>query len=248
MTISRKSPLPLYVQIRKNIEQSLLEKRIRPSESLPSEDDLATSFGVSRMTVRRAIDQLVSQGKLRRAQGKGTFVTEQPAEQHSGGLTRWSFERVEPEARTGTKVAEVREILPTLRVANLLHTMPGEPVIELTIHLFSEQGAFGYTVARIPKLLVPAVIDWKLGEDDLPAFLERRCGLEFGKVAERVRAVPAEEDVAELLRVEPGSPLLYVDSLVFLTSGIPVLLIDTLYCGDSPVYHGRLTALAGTET
>jgi GntR family transcriptional regulator len=251
MTISRKSPLPLYVQIRKSIEQDLLERRIRPPESLPSEDDLAIQFGVSRMTVRRAIDQLVSQGRLRRVQGSGTYVSEQPVqqpgEQQPGELTRWSFQRANPRERAAQQVVDVKETLPTLRVANLLHTMPGEPVIELTIRIFASDGPFGHTVARVPKLLVPEVRDWQLGDDELPAFLERCCGLQFGKVAERVRAVPAEEEVAELLAVEPGSPLLYVDTLVFLTSGIPVLLIDTLYRGDKPVYHGKLIALAGTN-
>ncbi len=242
-SVSRESPLPLYYQIRKNIEREILEGTLVPGEKLPSEDQLAASFGVSRMTVRRAIDQLVSRGLLSRLQGQGTFVAERQPQQKPVGITRWSFERIDQSQDVRQAVLQVEKAPPSLRVTHALHTMPGEMVVRITRILLLEDEPLGYCIDCMPELIVSTIEDWDLANDTLPDFLAKRCALEFGKVVERVRAVFAEEDAVELLGVVPGSPLLYVDSLVFLASGIPVILSDTTYRGDRYVYRGLLHPL-----
>jgi len=214
-----------------------------PGGKLPSEDQLAADFGVSRMTVRRAVDQLVSQGVLSRVQGRGTFVAERVPPQKAVGITRWSFERIDQRQDVRQTVSHVEEVTPSLRVANALHTMPGETVVQITSVLYFKDEPLGYCIDNIPKLIVPTIEDWELTDDTLPSFLAKRCGLEFGRVVERVRAIFAEEDAVDLLGVEPGSPLLYVDSLVFLASGIPVVLSDTAYRSDKYAYRGALHPL-----
>lgn len=243
MTVSRESRLPLYAQIRKEIEQDILDGKLVAGERLSSEDELAIRFDVSRMTVRRALDQLVSRGRLRRVQGQGTFVVEQTPQPKAVGITRWSFERIEQEQEPRQRVFQVEEVSPSLRVANALRTMPGETVLQITGILYLEDEPLGYFVDRIPRLIVPTIDHWELGDETVPGFLAKTHGLEFGKVAERVRVVPADEEAVELLGVEPGSPMLYVDSLVYLVSGIPVILSDTAYRGDRYTYRGLLHPL-----
>jgi len=214
-----------------------------PGERLPSEDELSIRFHVSRMTVRRALDQLVSQGRLRRVQGRGTFVAEQTPQPKATGITRWSFERIDRCENETRQILRIEEVSPSLRVANALRTMPGEMVVQISGILYDRDQHLGYFVHRIPRLIVPTIDSWELGQDTLPCFLAKRCSLEFGKVTERVRVISAEEDAVELLGVEPGDPVLYVDSLVFLVSGIPVILSDTAYRGDRYVYCGLLHPL-----
>jgi GntR family transcriptional regulator len=239
---SRTSRLPLYAQIRRNIEQEFLGKGREPGKRLPSEDGLAARYGASRLTVRRSIDQLVDEGKLKRVHGQGTFVAEQPVPK-TEGLTRWSFDLLALGGNVTKRVLQVDEISPTLRVSNLLYTLPAEPVIELKIEIRVDATPLGYTVARIPKAFISSAETWDLQGKELTAYLTQQYELEFGKVAERVRAVAAEEDAAEILGVELGSPLLYVDTLIFLTSGIPAILADTFYVGDKYSYQGLLRPL-----
>jgi GntR family transcriptional regulator len=236
------SRLPLYAQIRQNIEQDFLVKGGEPGKRLPSEDELAARYGASRLTVRRSIDQLVDQSKLKRVHGQGTFVAEQPVPK-TEGLTRWSFDLLSPGGNIAKRVLQVEEVSPTLRVSNLLYTLPTEPVIELTIEIRMDAAPLGYTVARIPKAFASGTETWDLQGKELTAYLTQQYGLEFGKVSERVRAVAAEEDAAEILGVELSSPLLYVDTLIFLTSGIPAILADTFYVGDKYTYQGLLKPL-----
>lgn len=242
MLVQRKPRLPLYAQIKQRLEQEINEKKILPGQRIPSEAELSALFGASRMTVRRAIDQLVSQGKLRRAQGQGTFVAEQPVS-ISSGVTRWSFELARQAENSGRAVVAVTQVLPTFRISNALRTMPSEPITEVGILLTHGDERIGYSVARIPSLLIPGIDDWDLNGVSLTEYLHSRAGLEFGKVEERVRAIPADDEVAEMLLVEPGNPVLYVDSLVFLASGIPVILSDTFYRGDRFTYRGLLRPL-----
>lgn len=237
--VSRTRRLPLYAEIRQSLEQEITKRKLAPGDKLPPEDELAARYGASRLTVRRAIDQLVDQGKLERMHGQGTFVAQQPTPKVAG-VTRWSFELFPLGERTTKRVTCVKEVSPTLRVANLLNTLITEQLIELTIHISVDDAPLGYTVARIPKAFVANVTTWDVGNAGLAAFLRRSCGLEFGTVSERVRAVPAEEDAAEILGVEPGSALLYVDSLILLTSGIPAIAADTFVVGSKYDYKGLL--------
>ena len=243
MTVSRNSRSPLYAQIRQEIEQDILDKKFIPGDRLPSEDELAARFGVSRMTARRAIDQLVSQGKLKRIQGQGTYVIEQSPPSQTAGITRWSFERVDKLQGISRRGLHIAEHSPSLRVANALRTIPGEKVIQVTGILYLNDDPIGYYIDHIPKLLAPTINEETLGHDALPNFLARRFNLEFGKVTERIRAVPADEEAIEILNVEPDSPLLYIDSLIYLKSGIPVILSNTAYRYDKYVYRGLLHPL-----
>ena len=73
VTIDHHSPVPKYSQLRE-ILLDLVETELDEDQSIPSERELSARFGLSRMTVRQAVDHLVSEGRLYRVQGKGTFL------------------------------------------------------------------------------------------------------------------------------------------------------------------------------
>ena len=66
--------LPLYQRVRNYLEDLILEGQFEPGDQLPSEKDLQNQFGVSRITVRRALQDLSNEGKIQRVAGKGSFV------------------------------------------------------------------------------------------------------------------------------------------------------------------------------
>jgi GntR family transcriptional regulator len=241
-SISRNSHFPLYYQIRQQIEQMILSGDIKPGDKLASENEMAEQFEVSRMTIRRAIDHLASQGVLERIQGQGTFATEKPLRAAATGITRWSFERIHESGNTHHVVKSITQAQPSLRVANALHTMPGELVARITTLLSEDNSAYGYYIHHIPKLMVPNEETWDLDQKSILEFLADICGFKFGRVVERVRAITAEEDAVEMLDVEPNSPLLSVTSLIYLASGIPVILMDAIY-DDEYIYRGHMQPL-----
>ncbi len=76
------SPLPLYVQIRDTLRRKILEGDYAVHERLPSENELMTAFGVSRITIRQALRDLHNEGLVFSAQGKGTYVSKPKAVQN----------------------------------------------------------------------------------------------------------------------------------------------------------------------
>src|SRR5579862_4265756 len=75
MTLDRRSFVPLYVQLKNALERRIVGRELAPGEVLPSEPSLGRQYGVSRITVRQALEDLEADGLIRREPGRGTFVT-----------------------------------------------------------------------------------------------------------------------------------------------------------------------------
>jgi len=195
------------------------------------------------MTARRAIDQLVLENQLRRVQGQGTYVVEQRSPSQSVGMTRWSFERIEQGEDETREVLTVEETWPSMRVANALRTILGEKVVQITGKLYWDSTLAGYFIDYIPRALVPSVEELASNGLSLPHFLPQQYALEFGKIVGHIRAIPADEEAIDMLEVEPGSALLEVNDLIYLKSGIPAILSNTIYRCDRYIYKGLLRPL-----
>src|SRR5690554_2418523 len=92
MKLNTESRIPLYYQLLDVIEEKIRNDTWPRGEQIPAERELCEMFGVSRITVRKAIDELTRSGKLTRIQGKGTFVAEQPISQKLGSIYSFSQE------------------------------------------------------------------------------------------------------------------------------------------------------------
>ena len=72
--LNSSAAVPLYVQLKEKIEQKISDGEYKPGEKLQTEGEMAKSFGVSIITVRKAVSELVEKGLVEKKQGKGTFV------------------------------------------------------------------------------------------------------------------------------------------------------------------------------
>lgn len=90
MFIDKQSPIPMYHQIMENLKKQIEDGTLAPDTLIPSEREYAERFGISRMTVRQALSNLVNEGYLYRQKGKGTFVSRKKFEQPLQGLTSFS--------------------------------------------------------------------------------------------------------------------------------------------------------------
>ncbi|MGH9401509.1 MAG: GntR family transcriptional regulator, partial [Terriglobia bacterium] len=88
MAVNRTIDVPLYAQIREALREDLA--KMEPGQAIPPEPDLQTRFEVSRITVRRAIDELVTEGLLIRQQGRGTFVQRLKLTHELNMITSWT--------------------------------------------------------------------------------------------------------------------------------------------------------------
>lgn len=225
MTKSHSTPTfrPLYEQIKILLTQSLIAGEWRPGEVIPSETELAGRFKVSQGTVRKAIDELAAENILVRRQGKGTFVAT-----HTEEHTQYRFLRIIE--LNGKKEFPTSEVLYCERgkadstAAERLELKRGAPVVLVRRVLrFSGAPVILDDIclsATLFKGLTEALITEF--EGTLYSLYESRYGTRIIRAEERIRAVAADETVANLLDITPKAPLLDIDRVAYTYGDQPV--------------------------
>lgn len=241
--VSRRSPVPLYQQIEEDLRRRIAEGDLPPLTQLPSEVELADEFGVSRMTARRAVEELANSGLVFRRLGKGTFVAS-PKITHKLS-TSASFTAV----MDSHGIPHQTRVLGTAIVA-------APPHVALALELPPETAVIYIRrvrdVAGAPAAHHEAYVPGRyasIREEDLEGSLTdlmRKAGAAVASATDWVEATAADLEMAEILSVEEGSPLLRVEGTGFSTDGRPVRYSRALYRGDR--FRFRLEASADPAT
>jgi len=226
--LNQDSPIPLYLQIEQRIGRAVHIGDLAPMSRVSSELELASIFGVSRMTARKAVDRLVGEGLLFRRQGKGTFVA-QPKIAH-GLSTQLSFGR----AMTGLGLVLSTTVLQhgmapaPAEVASALDLVPGGSTVYIR-----RLRIVGGEAAAIHTSYLPggygAILDIDLRGSLTSAMAE--VGARVDSSRDAVEAVLAGAEEAQVLGIETGSPLLMIEGVAF-AAGVPVRYTKALYRGD----------------
>ncbi len=220
-------PTPKHAQLRE-ILRELATRHLGPGAALPSERELTAHYGVSRLTVREAIGQLVSEGVLVRVRGKGTFTSRVDSRLHLASFTDDMRNRgMRPE----TVLLDHAEDPPPPETARSLRLLPDEPAY----WLFRLRKADGVPLAVERGWYHPQATPDLLEQDltgSLYSLLERHYGVRLEQAMQTVLAEGADADNARLLNVRPGSPLL-VFRRVSTAHGKPVEDMTSWYRGDA---------------
>ncbi|MBK8083118.1 MAG: GntR family transcriptional regulator [Devosia sp.] len=222
---------PLYLQLKRWIEDAVGKGLIQPGDALPSERDLATRVDVSRVTVRKAVQQLVRDGILVQRHGSGTFVAPQPhrVEQSLSQLTSFA----EDMARRGMAVRSVfldRGVYPpSSEETMVLGLSPGERVARVARLRISGDMPLAIERAALSTSVLP---DPGVVETSLYAQLEK-TGNRPVRAIQRIRAANLAEGDAELLEIPAGAAALHIERIAYLASGKVVEFTRSVYRGDT---------------
>jgi GntR family transcriptional regulator len=229
---------PLYLQIKDLLVRSLETGEWRPGEAIASEIVLASRFGVSQGTVRKAIDALAADHLVVRRQGKGTFVATHTEEAQSS----FRFLRIRQDGGgelPASRLIDVRRGKASVEVARLLELKPGDPVV--VVRRVLEWGGRPVIVDDItlPAALYPGLNERIFtGRDNTIYHLyQSRYGINVLRTDERLRAGLGSGPVAALLGVEPGAPLLEIRRVALTFRDRPVELRVSRVNTASHVYH-----------
>lgn len=215
---------PLYAQIRGAIEHALEGGEWAPGEAIPSELELASRFGVSQGTVRKAVQSLAAENLLVRRQGKGTFVATHTEEKASNfRFLRIRRDDGKPE-HPKSRLVDLRRARANAEVARALRLKVGDPIFVLRRIL-----EYGGVPAVLDEISLPAALFPGLTRERFAAysgsmygFFETAFAVRMLRAEERLRAVAADEKMAALLRVAAGTPLLAVDRVAYTYGDRPV--------------------------
>ena len=207
-----------------------IENEMRPHGKLPTERDLAGDFSVSRLTVRRVLDRLESEGRVYRIQGAGTFVSERRIAK-SLELTSFSEDMRQRGLKPGSRLTVAEDIHAGARIGYALGISPGDRVLHITRVRTADGTPMCLENAYLPAQLVPGLLDMPL-EGSLYEVLSAEFRIDLERATQSIRCTVLEPAEAGLLEVPPLSPAFAVERTVRDTRGRAVEHAEALYRGD----------------
>ncbi|MEA3123629.1 MAG: GntR family transcriptional regulator [Caballeronia sp.] len=233
---------PLYQQIKALITQGLESGEWKPGEMIPSEVELAARYKVSQGTVRKAIDELAADNLLVRRQGKGTFVAT-----HNEDRVQFRFLRLLPEDGDlhphVSRLLECRRLRAPAEIARQLDLKPADPVVCIKRLLQFDGETTVFDEIWLPGAVFRGLTAERLADYKGPlyAMFETEFGTRMIRASEKIRAVGADEAVAELLGVALGSPLLSVERVSYTYGDRPVEVRRGWYVTNGYYYQNDLS-------
>ncbi len=230
---------PLYQQLQDALRCAIDSELLRPQDALPAERDLATDFAVSRITVRKALDGLVAEGRLSRRHGAGTFVAGR-VEKQFAKLTSFS-EDMAARGRTARSEWLDRSAGAVTPDESLtLGLSPGTRVFRFARIRYADDTTMAIEYSTIAGF---ALAGADAVETSLYAALEAG-GFRPARALQRLRAVLFDAEQAELLGINPGAPGLFIERRGFLEDGRAIEMTRSWYRGDTYDFVAELTALS----
>jgi GntR family transcriptional regulator len=231
------SAQPLYQQLQRALREAIENGVIAPEDALPPERDLAEMLGVSRITVRKAIDALAEEGLLVRKQGSGTFVSNR-VEKNFAKLTSFSEDMRargrEPRSVWLTKAAGTV----TPEESLTLRSSPGTPVFRFHRIRYADDAPMAIEYATVLADCLPSV---EAVESSLYEALER-TGHRPVRALQRLRAVLFTAEQAKLLKAQERDAGLLVARVGYLKDGRAVEFSQSYYRGDIYDFVAELSA------
>ncbi|MBT9598096.1 MAG: GntR family transcriptional regulator [Vitreoscilla sp.] len=225
-----RSTVPLYVQLSQKIAQAIRAGRYQPDEALPSERMLSESLALSRVTARKAIDQLVSQGLVVRKRGSGNYIAPK-LEQPLSRLTSFSEELQQrgfhPSSRWLKRA--LTAVSPEEQLTLGLST--GARVARLERLRLADEVVMAYEVSVLPEQILP---DPMSVDGSLYAHLED-SGRAPVRALQHIRALNADATLAQRLNVPTHQAVLHISRVGYLETGQAMELTQS-YCRSE--YYG----------
>jgi GntR family transcriptional regulator len=213
---------PLYMQLARKLTQDVREGRYQADQALPSERTLSEQQGVSRVTARKAIDQLVEQGLVVRRRGSGNYIAPR-IEQPLSNLSSFS-EQLQQRGYTPNSRWLRREVVAADADEQLaLGLSPGARVARL--ERLPDEVVMAYETSVIPASVLP---DPQAVDRSLYAHLERGGQMPV-RALQHIRAMNASTQLANQLGVPEGQAVLFITRVGYLESGVAVELTHS-YC------------------
>jgi GntR family transcriptional regulator len=223
-------PVPLYHQLQAVLKAEIESRKWLPDEQLPNEAKLAERFGVSKITVRQALQELADLGYIRREHGRGTFVERRKFDEVPRELTSFTEEmrRHDLVARSRILSQGIEEA--DAKIADALRIETYSPVYVLKRVRLAGGEPMSVQTAHIPGALVPEL---EIGEESsLYEILQARYHLYAARARETYFAALAQSPHAELLQIAVGSPVFAVERVTLLPNEKPFEFVQSIVRGD----------------
>ena len=239
---------PAAEEVRRRLLDQIGRGQLRPGERLGAERDLAIDLGVSRSTVRAALATLEAEGVVRRVPGRGggTFVHQRKVDRDLSQVVGVPALLREQGMTAGSRIVSTSMVAADETVRAALGLGSGAYVFDVVRIRLADGTPISLEHVRLPADRFPGLLDQPLG-GSLYELLEEHYGTAPGEAVEHIEVVPAGEDEASILGVEPGAPLLSISRTTQDPDGVPFELSHDLFRADRTTITVRTPATTRTR-
>jgi GntR family transcriptional regulator len=229
----RQQPLPLYVQIKDALREEICRGDLRQHERIPSESELGKRYGVSRITVRRALSDLENEQLIFKVAGKGAFVAKPRPFQKTERLQGFGEAMQSLGIVVLNRVVSVVSMTAEDRVAERLQVPEGSPLTEIRRVRYADGNPISFDVTYVRRVLGERLAREDLATRDIFLIIENDYATPLDHADLVVEADIANEALARQLEVAVGAPILRVERLAWTKDGQAIDFEYIYYRGDS---------------
>ncbi len=230
-SLDRRSPVPLYYQLKEILTSWISSGQFDSDGRFPSETELQARFNVSRMTVRRALSDLVAEGFLFREQGRGSFVVRHRFQDQLRRLTSFSEDILLRGLATTVRFLFF-QVVRDAEAARKMGVPDDEELVCIRRVRLVEGEPLAVQSAYVRHRFCPGIVENGLVDGSLYRTLEEVYGLRLGRAIQTLVAKPADQYEAELLEIPPGQPVLVMERTTYLQDGASIECVFSSYRGD----------------
>lgn len=231
-SLDRTSPIPLYHQLKQALMARLKQGEFRPDRPMPTETELMRTYRVSRITVRQAMQALEQDGLIYRVPGRGTFAKEPKISRRLTRLSSFSQDMQERNVQVASRLLDFRQEPANGAVAEKLDLAPESPVWFIRRLRLADGGpvAVNLSYVRLPRGQSITVAELETA-GSLWALLEEKEAQPV-EADQTLEAIAAQPELARLLDLPVGAPILLVEGVVYTRWGVPVEYFQVFNRGD----------------
>lgn len=243
-----KKGIPRHSQISQWLRNQIDEGVYEADEKLPSENELAKKFDVSRVTIRRALQSLESESIIYRCQGLGSFVSDERTSHELVKLTDFNEDMVKAGLEPSSVVKKFKTVDAPDWLLPLLNIDEGSKVLQIDRLRLGDDEPVAFDSTWLPILYGQLLDENKLTESTIYSLLEKNYDIPIIRGCYRLSAEIADANLATVLNVQEKSPLFLIDRLSYTIGEKPLYYQKRYYRNDKVVYEMTLERSPGTQT
>ena len=221
----------MYVQIEEYLKQQILAGVFDVGIAIPSERELTDMFGVSRMTVRQSVTNLVNEGLLFREKGRGTYVSLPKLEQPLIGLTSFTEDMLSRGMTPSNKLISFEKRMPNPDIIIGLQLNVGEEVFIVKRIRYADEKPMAIERTYLPVKFVPE-LDLEALKGSLYEYVENNQQLSISHASQLMEAALVRKGDAAHLQMEMPSAVLIIERISYLSTGVPFEIVRSMYRAD----------------
>ena len=223
---------PKYKQLKEDLLQMMQTDSSFPEGCLPSERAIGDQFGVSRITVRRAIAELQQEGLLYSVQGKGVFVRSKKIPQPLAQLTSFSSDMVHRDMKPSSQILAMEMVTAGDAIAALLQVKPDDTVTILKRLRIADKEPMAIETCYMNSSIGAVVMEILTNDGSLYELFTGRLGIVLASAQESIEVISLKEYERALLKSEASAGALYIRRLTFDDQNRPVEYVESKYRAD----------------